>query len=299
MITSAFPHNKTRRITKKIFQNFQKFSDMWSKNFLKCLLLLSYFLISIHSERPKNQVEQEIINSSLKNYDKNMRPSQQVNVVGKIKPKQIVDIDENKQIMTLNLEMELVWRDTRLGWNKSQFENIEHVFIPAKNLWKPDVYFLNTADTRGFFPERDDNFIAVAHDSNCFFTLPIQNLKTICKSTSRNVPFDSINCSLIITSWSHTSDKLTFAINVDIDRSELVQNDEWDLVGCSRNLFYSRPRFSVQRFGFGNTDYMCKLKRKPRKFMLTYILPFFLLNLLSLSAFMMPFPTQLILGELF
>src|SRR5689334_15378510 len=106
---------------------------------------------------PASQIaEQALIRTLLTDYNKNIRPEDQVSVDITATIQQIVGIDEKQQIMTSSSFISQQWYDDRLTWspNASNY-NIKVVMLPVKSLWIPDTMVLNSADASGYFTVSD------------------------------------------------------------------------------------------------------------------------------------------------
>ncbi len=65
------------------------------------------------------QAEQTLVTSLLNNYNKNIRPDDQVSVDITATIQQIIAIDEKQQIMTSSSFISQAWYDDRLSWTPS------------------------------------------------------------------------------------------------------------------------------------------------------------------------------------
>ena len=45
--------------------------------------------------------------------------------------------------MTINAELIMKWNDSFLLWNPADFEGIEDIRVPWKDIWTPDVVLYN------------------------------------------------------------------------------------------------------------------------------------------------------------
>lgn len=145
------------------------------------LLIIILSLYSLVWSEDENVTEKLIRKQILgSEYDRTIRPSDQVNVSVQISLKQIVNIDEKNQIMTTSSYLFLQWYDPRLTWTKSDFNNLELISIPAKQIWLPDLFVTNTAESNGFINVYDPNLAYVTPKGFVFLTLSLVGLKTRC-----------------------------------------------------------------------------------------------------------------------
>jgi len=81
------------------------------------------------------QMEKKLIDQLLSNYDRNMRPADTVNIKFSLYLNQIITLIEQEQIVVLNVFLDHEWKDNRLQWKPSQFENISLIRINSDFLW--------------------------------------------------------------------------------------------------------------------------------------------------------------------
>ncbi|CAF1536364.1 unnamed protein product, partial [Didymodactylos carnosus] len=123
---------------------------------------------------PNSQlIEQTLKTTLLNNYDKTMRPDDQVSVDITAKLQQIVAIDEKQQIMASSSFISQTWYDDRLSWaNNASNNNISVLMLPVKSLWIPDTMILNSADTSGYFTVSDYSLASVYYTDQVYMILP-------------------------------------------------------------------------------------------------------------------------------
>ena len=104
--------------------------------------------------------EQLLISRLLRNYDPASRPvynaSTNVLIHFGLSLIQICDMDERNQVLTTNVWLEQEWKDERLTWNKSEFNNLDKIRLPCNRLWLPDIVLYNSADdyTEGYMQSK-------------------------------------------------------------------------------------------------------------------------------------------------
>jgi len=56
---------------------------------------------------------------------------------------QILDLDEKNQVLTTNVWSRYLWNDILLRWNPEDFGGVDHVRVPATQIWTPDIVLYN------------------------------------------------------------------------------------------------------------------------------------------------------------
>ena len=100
------------------------------------ILIILYDLASgeYHST---NIVESEkrLIQKLFKDYKKNLRPADTVEIKFSLYLNQIITLIEQEQIIVLNVFLDHEWIDQRLKWNSSEYSNITLLRISSDHLW--------------------------------------------------------------------------------------------------------------------------------------------------------------------
>ncbi|XP_046368621.2 acetylcholine receptor subunit delta-like [Haliotis rufescens] len=202
----------------------------------------------------------------------------QVNI--SILPMSISSLNAAKQTFTSSAGVIMTWFDTGLAWNKTDYDDIEHVTISKKFVWIPLVVVSNGIDSivPGSIqsPELSSDGRAVLIITDSF--------KTSCQIDITRYPFDQQRCSILFTPVN------TFDLGVDrtgsiITRlpSFFIENSEWELVDIHTKVvdFEMEQISSLASFEF-------YLKRKSMFYIVSIIFPMALLSLLNACVFLLP-----------
>jgi len=52
--------------------------------------------------------------------------------------------DEKNQYMTTNIWLLLEWTDPTLIWNPEHYDGVDVIYVPAADIWHPDIVLYNT-----------------------------------------------------------------------------------------------------------------------------------------------------------
>jgi len=164
-------------------------------------------------------------------YDKAIRPvaksTDTLNVTINMMLLQILKLDEHDQTLEANGWMQLKWTDSQLKWDKSQYNNIDHINIPTDRIWTPDIVLLNTA-------ERKESFVighkhaTVDYNGNVIW-VPHMRLKAYCKFDLHRFPFDTQDCKFLIGSWTYDKTKMEVHEPSETIRKFAWDTREWDI----------------------------------------------------------------------
>ena len=98
-----------------------------------------------------------------------IRPSQIVTINIDIIFKQFVNFDEKSQILTTSSYLYTDWIDYRLAWNLTEYPLL-YITLIANQLWLPDLYIINSADTDGFIKITASNLALIKYDGTVILT---------------------------------------------------------------------------------------------------------------------------------
>ncbi|XP_033729077.1 neuronal acetylcholine receptor subunit beta-2-like [Pecten maximus] len=217
-------------------------------------------------------------------YNKMVRPSADqfvpiilyvnLNLVG------ITDIDEVQEKMTCTAFLELVWIDEYMNWNPVDYNDTSVIYVPQKNIWKPDISLEN-----GFtkLTELGDDFLLtqISSEGNVLWR-PYDVFETKCSINIRYFPFDKQTCDIKFGVWTSPLSEVDVEIGSDgILLDEYQPNGEWDLLTTSAEASESQQDGAIVTFSI-------TVKRKPQYILYNVVLPIIMLSLLSVFVFALP-----------
>ena len=122
------------------------------KKFVMKIIIFLILLFGFSHEQKQTVSESNIkiklFNSS--SYDKTIRPSDTVKIQLALELQQIVDVVERSETLITSSYLFMQWKDSRLKWNSSEFNDLKYFQIPIDSIWLPDFYVINTAEKNGF-----------------------------------------------------------------------------------------------------------------------------------------------------
>lgn len=248
-----------------------------------------------------SKIEESIMINVLRGYNKNIRPYDTVTCVIILKLEQIVSLDEKNQIMTTSSFIGIYWYDTRLSWNPNDVNGIEEIQIPVKSVWIPDIIVANSASTNTFFSFNDYQMVNARYDGIIYLSIPAMSLPTRCRINVRKYPFDKQTCVIKIGSLSQSDKRISvFANESNFDSDNYQKNSVWDLVDTDATIDINNEKLSyLDRSNSLETHFIFHLKRKPLHFMINGIFPCFILNIVTLLSFALPFALQVTISNTF
>ncbi|KAL6113495.1 chrfam7a [Pungitius sinensis] len=195
---------------------------------------------------------------------------------------QILDVDEKNQVLTTNIWLNMLWEDSYLLWNASDYAGVTNVRFPPHLIWKPDILLYNSADAR--FDATSHTNILVSTNGSCFY-LPPGLLKSTCKIDVRWFPFDVQRCELKFGSWTYGGWSLDLKL-LEADLTDYIPNGEWDLVEVKgqRNEHY----YKCCEEPYVDITYTLVMRRRSLFYGLNLLIPCVLISALALLVFLLP-----------
>ncbi|XP_021351922.1 acetylcholine receptor subunit alpha-type unc-38-like [Mizuhopecten yessoensis] len=217
-------------------------------------------------------------------YNKMVRPSADqslptvmyvnLNLVG------ITDIDEVQEKMSSTAFLELYWINDYINWDPSADNDTEVIYVPQKNIWKPDIALEN-----GFTKLKelgDDFLLTTIYAEGLVNWRPYEVFETKCSINIQYFPFDKQTCDIKFGVWtSPLSDVDVELGSKGILLDEYQTNGEWDLLTTSAKSSESQQEGAIVTFSI-------TVKRKPQYILYNVVLPIIMLSLLSVFVFALP-----------
>ncbi|XP_022319304.2 neuronal acetylcholine receptor subunit alpha-5-like isoform X1 [Crassostrea virginica] len=209
---------------------------------------------------------------------------------------QIMNLDERKQILTLNVWTNYGWTDVHLRWNVTEFHGVKKINIPAHEIWTPDLRLYNFADER--LHERRDSLCIVGHDGSVSW-IPQAIFKSSCDIDVKAFPFDKQKCHLKFGSWTYDGLQLDLFFKdnkEEMDTSEFQFSNVWHVISAVGKK--SKVTYTCCPEPFIDLTFSITIRRKATFYAYTLILPCVLLTSLTLILFWIPAesPAKLTLG---
>jgi len=145
----------------------------------------------------------DLVKDLYEGYDTRVRPSkhykEKVAVEFKLSLTELLDVSEVNQKIETKVYLSQSWFDPRLSWNKTLYENTEHVYLETERIWIPELVLYNNADGDFAVTIRTK---AKVYSSGQVDWNPPAILKTFCEIQVATFPFDTQNCTMKIGTWS-------------------------------------------------------------------------------------------------
>ncbi|KAK6187549.1 hypothetical protein SNE40_005547 [Patella caerulea] len=246
------------------------------------ILLISCFIELSSSNRT---VLNRLYKNIFENYNPDVRPiinaSAAVNVDILLSLQSIGKLESSSETLVASIWIMLTWKDDLLVWNKTDYEEIEHITIPAKRVWVPDLYIEKSISIQSGILKPGDYILSVDNNGTVVWYIG-RTTEIHCKMNLGKFPFDTQTCSIILLQWASKASEVRL-LKSDISSPILYEaSGTWSLENSS----------ITEEFVYGNTQNQITLRislsRYPLFYVLTIILPICLLAILNPVVFLVP-----------
>ncbi|CAF1681701.1 unnamed protein product, partial [Adineta ricciae] len=192
---------------------------------------------------------------------------------------QVMDLDEQNQIMTTNVQVTLKWNDEHLKWNPSDYNNHTRTVFSIREIWTPDIVLFNSADVA--YSQHREHYLLTAHYNGTVEWVFPDVFRSYCDVVITYFPFDKQNCTLEIQSWSRPADELLVRHQPQNVRQQTQYiRTEWQVYEVSvRTATMKRYLWLV---------FHINMKRNHQFYVNHMIFPFSTLSFLTLFVFWLP-----------
>ncbi|XP_067667362.1 neuronal acetylcholine receptor subunit alpha-10-like [Haliotis asinina] len=222
------------------------------------------------------------------NYTKDVRPICETDAPVELKigiaVRQIIELDEPNQILTVNAWIRLNWYDCQMVWNATEYGGISQLILPFAKVWTPDIaLYDNAGDELVGLKDYRPTFYS---DGSVTYNFPTV-IQSLCKVDVTYFPFDSQTCALRFGSWAHHGLQINCTLRDSSgDMSSFKVNTEWDLVSVpvERHVLY----YGCCPEPYPDVTFYVNLRRKPFFYLVNLLFPCILISAMALLGFILP-----------
>ncbi|KAK6741229.1 hypothetical protein RB195_009222 [Necator americanus] len=150
---------------------------------------------------------------------------------------QILEVDERSQSIIVNVWMVQNWFDEFLDWDPREYSMLNKTILPYHQIWTPDTYLYNSETLERKKTESMMNaMVETGFWANDSQGARVQLMfpaiyKLSCAMNVKWFPYDSQNCTFIISSWTHDKASIDYwATYPLVNLKNMARNDEWEVL---------------------------------------------------------------------
>ncbi|KAL3843129.1 hypothetical protein ACJMK2_021081 [Sinanodonta woodiana] len=244
--------------------------------------IVIYFIISaVYGQTISDSTK--LITDLLNGYDKLARPiadqSQPVTLYMSMDLVAIQEFDEVLEKFSFVAVISIIWEDTSMTWNASDYNGLTTIMIPQPNVWTPTLLVTNSFDT--VKPIGADWMKVRYYDSGLAVYSPGDVFHTTCAVDVTFYPYDTQTCNIMLIPWGSLPNEITISASKDyVLKSYFTENGEWEVTSTSVTTA-TTDILSLIKFTI-------KLKRRPRFILVNVLLPVIFIGILNIMVFILP-----------
>ncbi|XP_071092772.1 acetylcholine receptor subunit alpha-like [Haliotis cracherodii] len=224
----------------------------------------------------------------LEGYDPDIRPIKDprmaTNVTVDFSMYSVEGVNEARESFTSFGGFNITWYDEWLVWNISDHAGIQKIYMPLHHVWTPDLVVINTvkdirilSDSKGLVSVTNTGLVT-------WYRTMIQITK--CSMDMSKFPIDKQTCILrLVQMVSNSNDVFLQGGSVMSNYTIFQSQGEWreSEKSMKTNTYIYEEGLSQNEISLTFT-----FQRMPQHFVITSVLPVFLLSVLNLGVFLLP-----------
>ncbi|KAL4230816.1 hypothetical protein ACF0H5_011190 [Mactra antiquata] len=192
----------------------------------------------------------------------------------------IVKVDELQESVQLLTVVFVSWKDDRLVWNSSDYNNTKEIFLPVENVWHPEFFIHQPTHGNNRIGDIERQ-LTHHYNSGLVKWNFVDTLTISCSFDLTQFPWDVQTCDILFVVWGYQHEHIRLKINKDFIILDFYEeNSAWSMKSTKA---YVAPHPHKSKVGF-----QFVLQRRPDFFVMTIFLPIILLSVLSIFVFMIP-----------
>ncbi|XP_044531582.1 5-hydroxytryptamine receptor 3C-like [Gracilinanus agilis] len=198
----------------------------------------------------------------------------------------ILDVDEQLQLLTSFLWLDMVWDNSFISWNPEECGGIQRISMTTQNLWLPDIFIIESIEV----DQTPTGLSAyVSNEGRIQYKKPMK-VTTICNLDIFRFPFDRQNCTLTFSSFLYTEDDMLLGMEkelweiVDTSRNLIKTQGEWELLAINK----ATPKLAVGSSLYDQIMFHVAIRRRPGLYVINLLLPSGFLIAIDALSFLLP-----------
>ncbi|XP_077983403.1 neuronal acetylcholine receptor subunit beta-3-like isoform X2 [Glandiceps talaboti] len=233
------------------------------------------------------QTQKKLLNVTLgPDYDESIRPVKNVSSATDVYfafwLKQLIDLDERKQILTTAAGIKMFWTDEHFVWNPDEHDSIKTLWVSSQRVWTPTLELWNNAGSESFMV---DTTVSIHSEGKVYWDALVV-LQSFCKIDFFFFPWDEQECTMEFGPWIMSSEYINMHVmieekihlNPDINVGEFIVE----------NVTLERKANDFEAGEFTVIVVKMHLWRQPLYYILNMIIPCLIIFSITLFGFILP-----------
>ncbi|CAI5453211.1 unnamed protein product [Caenorhabditis angaria] len=190
----------------------------------------------------------------------------------------LVKIVEAEESVTFLFDLILTWHDERLEWHPDDYGGINHIYVPLKNVWVPELTIVDSTDQKSFL-EKDMLYAWIYNNGSVSF-YHSSIVTTICEMDVFRFPMDKHTCSINVIYHSYEPGEFEILAEQGLMPRPIrtLGNGEWQMesMGVRKQIMNDNKTLL--------NLYEATFHRNPSFYITLIIIPAYFINALSIVA---------------
>lgn len=178
------------------------------------------------------------------------------------------------------------WTDASLSWKVEEFRGIKHTWLPEHSIWIPDIIVFNTLEHKMLL-EAVRSPIKVSYTGEVTYAYPAI-YTVLCQIGIATFPFDDQVCKIRFASWAYDEDKILLNASHKPLLKNYSPNEEWAL----QDVDMARKEYEHEETVVSEIIYYIKVARKPFYYLISLVVPSYIICVLSIAGLFARFSTK-------
>ncbi|XP_069576066.1 5-hydroxytryptamine receptor 3A-like [Brachyistius frenatus] len=190
---------------------------------------------------------------------------------------------ENDQTFISRVQIETFWHNNFISWNLDDFCGIDHIYIPAQSLWKPDIVIEEMLEKDKFY---QSPYLSIDCNGLVQYTQE-QVVRSTCKMAVYKFPFDIQRCTISFKFLLYSDEDVKIEVSesqntiTEHSREAIVTQYEWIFIDITVNNKTVSDQFDQTKI-----IYTITMMRRSVLYIVNFLLPIFFFFCLDLASFL-------------
>ena len=148
-----------------------------------------------------------------------MREHRQVSLKLSMSLRHVIDLHENKQVMTSSVSMGYYWRDTAYTWDPRKHDGTTQISVLSELIWIPDILMYNNVDPK-MKPMMRALMLNIKYTGDIVYRYSAI-FRSACAVEMSMYPFDQQRCTLMFASWAYNINTLDVDMTTSVPTTDV------------------------------------------------------------------------------
>ncbi|KAK5638081.1 hypothetical protein RI129_012376 [Pyrocoelia pectoralis] len=145
-----------------------------------------------------------------------------------------VETDELNSTFSSSIWLRLSWKDPKLMWNSNDYNGLDSLKMADHEIWQPDIYLFNSANSGGESIIRYGNPHALVYPDGTVLWVPPMKVTALCEFDMYYWPFDTQHCHLLFGSGTRSRNDIRL-VSKGVEFETPIPISQWT-IACTDSI---------------------------------------------------------------